>query len=181
MDKEFDLKSMEEETNQMLRMRYLDRNNTLFRKTQGGFVSLEMENEKYDRVSFYAGFPFADPDRFISVRESNEKAKEIGIIKDLSTDVDADTALIIKEQLGLRYFIPEITKIYNIKDEFGFSYWDVETNRGRCKFAAKMNSSSVVYLTDTRILITDLDDNRFEIPDFTKLSAKELKKLDLFL
>lgn len=39
----------------------------------------------------------------------------------------------------------------------------------------------VVRLTDTRLLITDLDENRFEIPDVLQLSQKEQRKLDLFL
>lgn len=39
----------------------------------------------------------------------------------------------------------------------------------------------MVHLSETRILISDIDENRFEIPDVTVLSAKELKMLDLFL
>jgi hypothetical protein len=39
----------------------------------------------------------------------------------------------------------------------------------------------VVHLSETRILISDVDENRFEIPDVMKLSAGERKKLDLFL
>ena len=39
----------------------------------------------------------------------------------------------------------------------------------------------MVHLSETRILISDVDENRFEIPDVMKLSAAERKKLDLFL
>jgi len=39
----------------------------------------------------------------------------------------------------------------------------------------------VVNLSDTRLMITDLDKNRFEIPDIGALTPIELKKLDLFL
>lgn len=172
---------MEEETAQMLRLRYLNRDNAVFERTKGGFVSLKIGDEFYPRVGVYASFPFADPEKYISIREATEKAKEIGIIMDLNADVDAETKKMLKEQMAVRYFTPVIKKINSIKDEYGFAYWDVETSNGRCKFTIRMNSSSVVYLTDTRLLITDLDENRFEIPDFTKLTAKELKKLDLFL
>lgn len=178
---EFDLAQMEEETAQMLRLRYLNRKNAEFRRTEGGFVSLKIGDEFYGRVGVYASFPFADPDKYISIREANEKAKEIGIIMDLNADVDEETRKMLKEQMDIRYFTPVIRKINSIKEEYGFAYWDVETTNGRCRFTIRMNSSSVVYLTDTRLLITDLDENRFEIPDFTKLSSKELKKLDLFL
>ncbi len=44
-----------------------------------------------------------------------------------------------------------------------------------------MSGNAVVHLTETRLLITDLDENRFEIPDTSKLTGKELKKIGLFL
>ena len=48
-------------------------------------------------------------------------------------------------------------------------------------FAIHMGGSDVVHLSETRILITDIDENRFEIPDVTALTPGERKKLDLFL
>ena len=44
-----------------------------------------------------------------------------------------------------------------------------------------MGGDSVVSLSDARILITDIDGNRYEITDFYKLSAAEKKKLDIFI
>ena len=55
------------------------------------------------------------------------------------------------------------------------------TDRGECRFAIHMGGSDVVHLSETRILITDIDENRFEIPDVTALTPGERKKLDLFL
>ena len=103
------------------------------------------------------------------------------MIKDLSTDVTPETRQMLEEQMDIRYFTPVIKKINSIKDEYGHAYFDVETDQGPCKFVIYMNSSSVVNLSDVRLLISDLDGNRFEIPDYTKLSARELKMLDLFL
>ena len=89
--------------------------------------------------------------------------------------------LYLEEQLNLRYFTPVITKIINVKDEYGYAYFDVMTDRGECRFTIHMGGSDVVHLTETRIIISDLDEHRFEIPDVTKLSAAERKKIDLFL
>lgn len=180
-DEEFNLEQMEKETGEMLRLRYLNRENAVFKKTAGGFVSLSAFGEEYPRVRVVRSFPFTDPDHYISIRTPDEKSREIGMIMDLNKDVDEDTRAMLTEQMNLRYFTPVITKIHNIKDEYGHAYFDVETNEGPCKFVIHMNSSSVVHLTDTRLLITDLDGNRFEIPDYSKFSARELKKLDLFL
>ena len=42
---EFDLEQMEAETEAMLALNYLDRNNSTFRRTPGGFVSLDTEDK----------------------------------------------------------------------------------------------------------------------------------------
>lgn len=176
---DFDISMMEEETADLMELRFLNKNNASFSRTQGGFVALEYGGKSFERVWFYRTFPFTEPDHYISVRESDEKAREIGVIKDLKKDVSKEEEVMISEQLELRYFTPVIKKINNIKEEYGFAYFDVKTKEGTCKFTA--NGNSVVHLSETRILITDLDGNRFEIPDIRKLSVGELKKLDLFL
>lgn len=44
-----------------------------------------------------------------------------------------------------------------------------------------MGGGSVYTIGSNRYLVNDLDGNRFEIPDLYALSAKEIKKLDLFI
>lgn len=180
MDREIDLEALAKETEEMLELKFLDKNNALFTQREGGFVSLKCGEQEYERVNFYRAFPFTDPDRYISVREATDKAKEIGIIDDLNS-LDADTVAMIRAQLDLRYFTPVITRINDIKDRYGFSYFDVVTNKGACKFTIRNNGGAVIHLSETRLLISDLDGNRFEVPDTTKLTAGELKKLDLFI
>ena len=77
--------------------------------------------------------------------------------------------------------MPVIEKIINIKEASGYVNFKVFTNHGEMEFSLQSNGSHFSYLSDTRILITDLEGNRYEIPDTAKLSAKELKKLDLYL
>lgn len=178
---DFDFAMMEEQSAELLELRYLNKDNAQFKRTNGGFVSLEYKGQFYDRVGVYRTFPFTDPDHYISIREVDEKAREIGVIKNLKSDVTEDEMAMLQEQLEIRYFTPIIKKIINIKDEYGYAYFEVDTNFGRCKFTIHMSGGSVVSLTEERILITDLDGNRYEIPDLNKLSAVELKKLDLFI
>lgn len=181
MTGEFNLEEMERETKEMLRLRFITKENAVFARTEGGFVSMKIAEEFYPRIQIYHTFPFTDPNSYISLREPDEKAKEIGVIKDLNKDVTEETREMLKEQLRLRYFTPVIEKILHIKDEYGFAYFDVLTNHGACRFTIHMGGDSVINLSDTRLLITDLDGNRFEIPDVTRLTSVELKKLDLFL
>ncbi len=181
MNEDFDLKQMEQETEEMLRFHFLNKDNAVFARTAGGFVSLETEGKNYPRVQIYRTFPFTDPDLYISVRDTEEKAKEIGMIRNLNEDVDEETAEMLREQMRMRYFMPKIAKINSIKDEFGFAYFDVETDKGASRFTIQMGGSAVVRLSNTRVLIQDVDGNRFEIPDLQALTTAELKKLDVFL
>lgn len=173
-------KTMEEQSEDILELRYLTSNNSTFSPTAGGFVSLNYRDKNYNRVNFYRTFPFTDPLNYISVREVDEKAREIGIIQCLTALNEEQRQLVIG-QLNIRYFTPIIEKIIDVKDEYGYAYFDVLTNYGPSKFTTHMGGGSVVSLTDTRLLITDIDGNRFEIPNINTLTAMELKKLDLFI
>lgn len=175
------LQQMEEETSQMLAEHPLNRDNARFSRTRGGFVSLEYNGNTWPRIAVYRAFPFTDPERYISIREPDEKAKEIGMVQDLNQDLDPQTAELLREQLRIRYFTPKILKIQDIKEEYGFAYFKAVTEQGPCRFTIHMSGSSVVRLSDSRILLSDLDGNRFEIEDLNRLSESELHKLDLFI
>ena len=151
-----------------------------FTETEGGFVSFDYDGAHYDRIKVVRLFPFTDADKFLSIREHGDGEREIGIIEDLS-EMTKETQEILKRQLKLSYFTPVIEKIYSIKDEYGFAYFHVMTDKGECKFAINMGSNAVAKLSDTRLIISDVDENRFEIRDVDKLSHKERRMLDLFL
>lgn len=179
-DDEFDMEAMIQETQEMLEVRWITRENARFSRTEGGFVALTYDQKEYPRIAVHRTFPFSDPDRWLSIREPDKKAREIGIVKELS-DLDSDTQAILREQMAQRYFTPVITQIINIKEEYGFSYFDVVTDHGACRFTAHSGGGAVARLSETRYVITDLEGNRFEIQDLTRFTPGELKKLDLFL
>lgn len=178
--KEFDEETLKKESEELLQMRFLTSKNALFSRTEGGFVSLKTNDKEYARVGIYLTFPLTNPEEYISIREADEKAREIGMIEKLSL-LAADQQEMIREQIKLRYFIPVVTKVLDVKDEYGYAYWHVTTNFGVCRFTTHMSGNAVVSLSDSRLMITDIDGNRYEIPDFYQLSIMERKKLDLFI
>lgn len=180
MKNEFTMSQMEAEAEEMTALRYLTKENAEFFRTKGGFISLKYNGKEWDRVQVVRLFPFTEPDKFISIRTVEERSKEIGVIEDIRK-VSKDTRKMLEEQLNLHYFTPVIQKIIDIKDEYGYAYFHVLTDRGECRFTINMGGNAVVRLTDSRLLITDLDENRFEIPDVFVLTQKEQRKLDLFL
>ena len=177
---EFDEEALKKESEELLEMHFLTDNNAVFSRTEGGFLSLKTNGKEYSRVGVYLTFPLTNPDEFISIREADEKAKEIGLIETLST-LPAEQQEMIREQIRLRYFMPVITKVLDIKDEYGYAYWHVMTSFGVCRFTTQMSGDAVISLSDSRFMVTDIDGNRYEIPDFYHLSVNERKKLDLFI
>ena len=169
----------EKEAEEMTAMNIIG-NDDRFERTEGGFLNLFKDGKEYQQVKVIRLFPFTEPDKYISIRESDTKAKEIGLIEDLSK-MSEETREMINEQLAINYFIPVIKKINSIKDENGHAYFKVLTDKGECEFVINISTNPVTKLTENRIIITDLDENRFEIKDLRELSSKELRKMNLFL
>lgn len=154
--------------------------NCEFYETAGGFAAIKADGKDYGHINIIRTFPFSALWEFLSVREIEGKQEEIGIIEDLNI-FDKPTFELIARQLQIRYFMPKITKIISIKEEYGHAYWTVLTDKGKCSFATAAGSAGAVTKNDNRVIIKDSDENRFEIEDITKLTTKEFKKLDLYL
>ncbi len=163
----------------LIAVREISADNAVFTRTPGGFVSLDFEGRHYPRVNIHRCFPFSDPQHDISVREPDGDGREIGLIPDI-TLLPEETREMLEEQMALRYFTPVILSVRDIKEEYGYAYWDVTTDRGHFRFTTRMGGS-VYSIGKDRYLVNDIDGNRFEIPNLYALSAKEIKKLDLFI
>lgn len=174
---------MRDDSTQSLReyveIRYLRPAECRFERGRGGFLSLELDTgEKYERVNLHRAFPLSDCDSYISVRDS--ESKEIGIIESLR-EFDEATRRLITEELDRRYFAPVITSIRSIEEEFGYSYWDVMTNAGPRRFTVRRGHGSLLQIGDARVLVVDVDGNRYEIEDYTKLQSRHSRLVESLL
>ncbi len=166
-----------------LETRWLTVDSSRFERSAGGFLNLHFNGKEYKRVAVHRCFPFSAKDDFLSIREAEdmgEASKEIGLIEDLRTWPQAVQEM-LDEQLALRYFMPKILKVKKIKEEFGFSYWEVESDRGPASFTIRGGSGSIFSPSRGRYIITDIDGNRFIIENMEELTAKERKLLDLYV
>ena len=150
----------------------LDPVKVLFFRTGGSNVRATVTDpviggeRTYLRVQLARAFPLSQPDRYIGLRD--EKDKDIGMLATL-TGLDADSRGILDEELNRRYFVPKIEKVMQVKEEFGTSTWDVQTDRGRRTFIVQNIRESVQTLSPTRLLVTDKDGTRYEFPDVDQL------------
>ncbi|MBR2986910.1 MAG: DUF1854 domain-containing protein [Clostridia bacterium] len=165
---------------QIIEILYLTPENSVFTQ-KGDFVALTtvQNGEKKDHgiVKLRRLFPFEELWNDITVMDAS--GEEIGVIA--SIDCFKEMADILKNELERVYFTPKISKIYAMKDKYGFSTWDVETDIGRVTFSVKDTFRSIVSLGGGRAIITDVDGSRYEIVDASKLDKSSYKKVELYL
>ncbi len=130
------------------------------------------------RVMFHRAFPYDCPFEFISVLDRD--GKEYGVIRSVELFPEK-TAEIIKKELERKYFMPEIIKITSLKERFGYSYWETETDRGHLSFAIHDTFRNIARIGENRIVISDVDGNRYSIKDVTALDRASLRKIELYL
>ncbi len=142
------------------------------------------EPQHYPRVVLRCCFPVSDEVSYLSVRQTKQdedEEREIGVIEDWTLLRPEDRAAVAAE-LGLHYFVPQITRVRSIREEFGFLYWSVRTDRGPKDFV--MRNNVVHYAREVgpnRWLLIDVNLARYEIPDLAKLDAHSQKLVKRFL
>ncbi|MFC5650235.1 DUF1854 domain-containing protein [Paenibacillus solisilvae] len=157
-------------------IRYLTQSNTTFMKTAGQMLAVEVDGEEHPSVYVHCSFPHTNRRIYLSIRTIENK--EIGMIRSLD-DFSAETVELLEEQVQIRYFAPEITKVVNVKEEFGYAYWEAETTAGLCRFTVRGGGGNTKLISASRLLITDVDGNRFVIADINRISEKEYRMVEM--
>ncbi len=163
---------------------YLSPDKCEFYKTDGGLLGLRLGGEDLGRVALLRMFPLRKPEKFISVRRENRERSdsrvEYGVIEDLAAFTGEQRAL-IDEELERRYFVPEITAVTNVKEEYGHTYWTVETTAGGRSFTVFDMNSNLLNLGGGRVMIVDVDGNRYIFPDVSKIGEKALRLIEIWI
>lgn len=154
------------------------------KRHKNGFLSLEYDGEKYEKVTLTRLVPFDSETKYISVSTTDERddLKEIGVISDISelSDENEKTA---EEYLSFKYYIPEIIEIKKITDNRrGYLFLEAVTTAGEKRIAVNDWWHNFRMIASTNMLtVTDADGNRYVVPDVDKLDRASMKKLQLFI
>jgi hypothetical protein len=132
------------------------------------------EEKSYPKVSLYQSAPLSKPGEYLSFLDS--KSEEIVLVRRLS-ELTSESRSVAEQELKRRYLTAKIQAITNVKQEFGVTYWHVQTDRGPRDFVVQSLSESCAWLSDTHLLITDVDGCRFEIEDQGTLDEPSQKFL----
>jgi hypothetical protein len=165
---------------------YVNTENSIF-EPKSNFLTLKIkiqndegltEEKEYDRVFLHRAFPFEDKFEYISVDDKD--GKEIALIKNIN-DLDENQRKYITDELERKYYSPTILKILTMKERYGFSYWKVLTDTGERSFTIQDTYRSIHKINTEHVFITDVDGNRYDIPDLESLDHKSYKKIELYI
>ncbi|HHY18986.1 MAG TPA: DUF1854 domain-containing protein [Firmicutes bacterium] len=133
--------------------------------------------DQYSVIKVDAGscFPLRKPDKYIWVKDG--KNNELGIISSID-ELSSSSKKCLKDYLRKRYYMPNITRVDKLTEEFGLWYFDASTDRGPRQFIVRDPRQNIINLNQGRLLIIDVDGNRFNIDDYTTLNPKVVMMLD---
>ena len=155
---------------------WLTPENTSFCQKNGFLYVTYNGNEQ--RAFLCRQFPFELLWEFISVLDDDQN--EIGIVRNVSL-FEGDARAMLENELEKRYYSPIVRRISSMKERYGFSYWKVETDEGEMSFTLHDTFKSIIRVGANRVLLMDVNGNRFEIPDVRELDRKSYKKIELYL
>ena len=135
-----------------------------------GVPRLTLQDDRsWSKVSVARAFPLSDPDHYLGFLDGD--GKDIGLLHDPG-HLDPESRQIVEEELEKRYFVPVVERVLTVKEEFGTIYWTVETDRGPKDIIVRNLRDNLQELSASRVIITDVDGNRFEFADVSKLDTK---------
>ena len=153
-----------------------------FFRTPGGFTGLRYRGEEYKRVSLRRALPIGQPAGYISVADSENK--EIGILRSVA-DLSGPQLAIVEDELSKRYYCPRIFEIKSVKDKMGYVYMELVIGNNAEKYdkncAVNDVNRNIRMIDDNRLLIFDVDGNRYMVSDLSALDKKSLRRLEPYM
>ena len=149
-----------------------------FYRNERGFLGLELDGTDHKRVQLSRALPFSDPEKYICAADM--EGKEIAVLESLDT-FEAGQRELLEAELGIRYFYPIVTQVKSMKEKMGSYYVDLAIGEYKKTIAVKDISKNLKQLGGGKIVLTDVDGNRYMIPDVYQIHKKSLQMLEPYL
>ena len=127
-------------------------------------------------------FPISHPNRYISLRytDLDDKDKEVGVIEDLNA-FPPEQQRLVRESLAKQYYEQIISRVYEVKCEYGLLFFDVETQRGREQFMMPWRYDRAEDFGASGKVLLDALDNRYIIPDLDDLPPADRRRFTSYI
>ncbi len=135
-------------------------------------LRLDVDGKVYESLSPAKPFPITSPE-YVIFRDGN--GADVCVVRDIN-ELDDDSKRNLQSILDKMYFIPKIVKIERIETSGDEFEWDIVTDKGPRTFRTR-GRMSIIPVGD-RIIVTDVNDNVYEIVDAYKLDGKSRRELE---
>jgi hypothetical protein len=153
-------------------LRFLDPAGIVARRDPWGKLVMMLSGERgprtLDGVRPLRAFPLTAPDQQIVLVD--EEDQELGIIRDLQ-ELDPESRAALEAELEIVYLATRVQSIRLVRSRFGVTTWELDTDRGR-RTAHVKERSDIRTLPDGRIILSDVDGVRYEIPPPQELDER---------
>jgi hypothetical protein len=163
---------------------FLDPKTTYFHHDGHNLTFTASDGTYYPRVTLRRSFPLSADNTYIVVRVPEaepDRSHELGVIVDC-LELDEESRKAVEHELRAFYLVPTIQRIHSIREEFGFLYWSVDTDRGAKEFI--MRDSIIGHVRQVgpgRWLIIDINQTRYEVHNFEQLDESSQSLLNRYL
>ena len=149
----------------------------LTRNAFGRLVLVTSDGSLHEGVVPVRAFPNSAPGESIALVATD--GHELAWIERVS-DLRAETAALLEEELASRDFVPEILRLRHVSSFATPSTWTVETDRGDTVFVLK-GEEDIRRLGRSGLLIADRHGIQFLVRDLGALDHTSRRLLDRFL
>ncbi|MDI1239866.1 MAG: DUF1854 domain-containing protein [Polaromonas sp.] len=149
----------------------------LERHASGQLLLVAADGEQHLGVVPVRAFPIAAPEEGISLISS--EGHELAWLERLG-DLPLPQRSLLEEELALRDFVPEITRLISVSSFGTPSTWAVETDRGETSFVLK-GEEDIRRLSRESLLIAAGHGVHFSVKDMGSLDRASRRLLERFL
>jgi hypothetical protein len=144
------------------------------RRAGESHLQVKVNGRVFEAARVTSAFPLSA--RLQRVAFFDPQGEEIGCLKN-TAKLDASSLRLLRDELDKAYFMPKIEAIMEINDYLDIEYWRVRTNRGERSFEVRQPRRNIRSLGPHKMVIRDVDGNRYVIRDWRQLERKSLSLL----
>jgi hypothetical protein len=150
----------------------------LRRDAHGRLLLTLADGSEHTGVVPVRAFPIAAPGEGLSLlgQDGHER-----LWVERLADLPAALRTLIEEELAVREFAPEITRIVSVSGFATPSVWQIETDRGRTELTLKAEEDIRRLAGRTRLLIASAEGVQYRIADTGALDRHSRRLLERFL
>lgn len=138
------------------------------RRDPFGRLCMTVGETTYENVRPVRAFPISAPGRYVGFLDEN--GVQIGIVANLRA-LDGRSRRVVEEELEMLYFCAQVEAILDVQWKHHYTTWLLLTDRGE-RLIVVRDRSDIRSISETHLVITDVDGIRYEIRDTTQLDER---------